>query len=591
MLPDTLFAFIWHFIRQQKYKFLFLFLTGSVWAVNEALFPYFVKLIVNAVAALPPESLSIFAALKFPLLAMAGMWVLMELSMRSQGVLIVYAFPKLRASIRKEVFEYVKSHSHNYFANNFAGTIADKISDLPTSVQNIVEVMLFNFMSIGLSLIASVFLMWHASHYFAAVMLIWMLVHMTAALLFLRHGNKLAKIHAESVTALGGKVVDAITNITNVRLFARAEFESSYLNRYQTEEINKAHKALWHLEYMKAFQGLATLVFMTTMMYLLIQGWREQWVTLGDFSLITMLSFGSIGLLWYMSYQLTFFVREAGKVAAALRLISVKHEIVDAVDAKPLQIERGEIAFRDLNFQYLEGLPVFKDLNLTIPAGQKIGLVGVSGSGKSTLVNLLLRLYEVNSGSICVDGQSVSEVTAGSLRESIAMIPQEPSLFHRTLLENIRYARLDATDDEVVQAAKDAHCHDFIMQTEEGYQSMVGERGIKLSGGQRQRIAIARAILKDSPILVLDEATSALDSITERLIQESLAKLMRGRTTIVIAHRLSTLADMDRLLVFQQGEIVEDGTMVDLLKIKDGAFRKLWEMQADGFITDQNSTL
>ena len=238
-----------------------------------------------------------------------------------------------------------------------------------------------------------------------------------------------------------------------------------------------------------------------------------------------------------------------------------------------------------MTFHYDEGAHLFNNKNVIIQSGQKVGLVGLSGSGKSTFVNLILLLFDVESGKIVIDGQNIRKVTQESLRENIAMIPQDVSLFHRTLMENIRYGRTDATDEEVIDASKKAHCHEFISQLKEGYESLVGERGIKLSGGQRQRIAIARALLKNAPILILDEATSALDSLTEKLIQDSLHALMQGRTTIVIAHRLSTLSEMDRILVFDKGQIVEDGSHDDLLKAK-GHYSRMWAMQAGGFLPD-----
>jgi ATP-binding cassette subfamily B protein len=278
-------------------------------------------------------------------------------------------------------------------------------------------------------------------------------------------------------------------------------------------------------------------------------------------------------------------VRELGMIESALTLVKKGHDITDKPGARPIVIKHGEIACKDVTFGYQKTRPVFKNLNLTLEAGKKVGLVGFSGSGKSTFVNLILRFYDLQSGSIAIDGINIADVTQNSLRSQIAMIPQDPALFHRTLIENIRYGRLDATNEEVITAAQLAHCHEFIGKLDKGYESLVGERGIKLSGGQRQRIAIARAILKNAPILILDEATSSLDSVTEKLIQESLQLLMQGRTTIVVAHRLSTLNDMDRILVFHKGKVLEDGTKEELLAM-DGHFAMLWNMQTDGFLPE-----
>jgi len=293
-----------------------------------------------------------------------------------------------------------------------------------------------------------------------------------------------------------------------------------------------------------------------------------------------------LGWLWYITFQLTIFVREKATVGNALKLIQQSHGLTDKKNAQPVQITQGEICFGDVTFSYQKNCTVFSQLNLIIPGGQRIGLVGYSGSGKSTFVNLILRFYDVQSGRILIDQQNIANVTQDSLRAQIAMIPQEPALFHRTLMENIRYGRLDATDEEVIEASRLAHCHEFIGKLDDGYNALVGERGVKLSGGQRQRIAIARAMLKNAPILILDEATSSLDSVTEKLIQESLHILMQGRTTIVVAHRLSTLSGLDRIIVFDKGAIIEEGTKEHLLNLH-GHFAKLWNMQTEGFLADQ----
>ena len=373
----------------------------------------------------------------------------------------------------------------------------------------------------------------------------------------------------------------------NVRLFSRGKFESRYLHQFTQEEQTRYQRSLWHLEKMKFIQGALGSLFILIVMFSLVYGWSHSWVTLGDFTLVGMLSFSMLGFIWYASYQMTTFVREAGKMRAALSLITTPHDVEDAPNAMSLQVHQGVIQFKNVSFAYQAGKPIFNQLNVHIPAGQKVGLVGFSGSGKSTFVNLILRFYDIQNGAILIDRQNISAVTADSLRQQIGMIPQDPSLFHRTLMENIRYGREDAIDEDVIKASKLAHCHEFIEQLDEQYHSLVGERGVKLSGGQRQRIAIARAILKNAPILILDEATSSLDSVTEKIIQNSLNRLMQNRTTIIIAHRLSTLLHMDRILVFDQGKIIEDGAASELLR-QNGHFARLWNMQVDGFLMDDD---
>jgi len=280
------------------------------------------------------------------------------------------------------------------------------------------------------------------------------------------------------------------------------------------------------------------------------------------------------------------FNQAVGKCRQSLSSLIVETEINDKPGAKELSVRKGKIVFDSVKFHYKGTEPLFQNKSVIIEADQRVGLVGYSGSGKSTFVNLILRLYDVTDGAILIDGQDIRDVTQQSLRRSIAVIPQDPSLFHRSLMENIRYGKANATDKEVIIAAKKAHIHESIGKLQQGYDSLVGERGIKLSGGQRQRISIARAILKNAPILILDEATSQLDSVTEALIQDSLLELMQGKTTMVVAHRLSTLLHMDRILVFDKGIIVEDGTHNTLVK-KKGLYKALWDAQVGGFLPDQ----
>ena len=302
------------------------------------------------------------------------------------------------------------------------------------------------------------------------------------------------------------------------------------------------------------------------------------------FTLVLILSTNARHLTW----SLQAFMEYVGQIRDGIHTIMREHEIADESDAKPLEMRKGEINFDKVSFGYSGqgGKSVIENLNLNVPSGQKLGLVGSSGAGKSTLVSLLLRFYETDTGNITIDGQDLSRITQDSLRENISVIPQDTSLFHRSLADNIRYGCLDATDEDIIDAAKKAHAHDFIKDLPKGYETMVGERGLKLSGGQRQRIAIARAILKNAPILILDEATSALDSESEQLIQDSLFELMKGKTVIAIAHRLSTIAKLDRLIVMEQGRIVEDGNHEALLKSK-GHYAKLWDMQSGGFLGDE----
>ncbi len=584
-LPQHTFSFILHFVRQQRLFFTVLMISSIVWAANDTIFPYFLKQIVNTLQFYHGDPTHIYHAVAGTLILLVSFWIVMEILQRLQGILQIYTFPYFRANIRQAVFNYVKSHSHEYFANQFAGNIAKKLADLPMSCQTIMEIICFQFVTAITGAIIVFTLMWLTKPFFAVILFIWLCIHLGLTAIFLRYSNYLWEAHSEAVSILSGKIVDVFTNILNVRLFARGNFESQYLNHYQDDEIAKSKKAMWLMELIRVGLGLNGLFLIFAMLFTLLYGWVHHWVTLGDFTQIGMQAFWMLGWMWFISYQLSIFTRELGTINNALTLVQKGHDIIDVPFARSLRIQRGEIRFENVSFAYHSKRFIFQNLNLLIPAGQKVGLVGFSGAGKSTFVNLILRFHDVQAGRILIDDQDIAHVKQDSLRDQIAMIPQDPSLFHRTLMENIRYGRLDACEEEVIQASKLAHCHEFIEKLDEGYHSLVGEQGIKLSGGQRQRIAIARAILKNAPILILDEATSSLDSVTEKLIQESLHRLMENRTTIVIAHRLSTLANMDRILVFHQGQIIEEGTKESLLKA-NGHFAQLWSMQTDGFLPD-----
>ena len=334
------------------------------------------------------------------------------------------------------------------------------------------------------------------------------------------------------------------------------------------------------------YRRAVLVVFGSGMLVACIYAWNRGVITIGDMSTIMGITFSFTGMAWYLSFGIIHLSESYGYLNDSLRTLIKPHSVANKEDAKQLVVENGEIRFDDVCFDYgeeAEGRPVFKDLNVTIPAGQRVGLIGPSGAGKSSFVNLIQRFFDVDRGGILIDEQDVRDVTQRSLRHNIAIIPQDTALFHRTIMENIRYGRLDASDEEVILAAERAHAIEFINDLPQGFETMVGERGVKLSGGQRQRIAIARAILKDAPILILDEATSALDSESEKLLQASLAELMEGKTVIAVAHRLSTINTMDRLLVMDKGKIVEDGTHNELLALK-GVYAKLWAMQSGGFL-------
>ena len=570
-------------------------LTLSVILVFEAaqaactiLLPYAVKEIIDAVTLANQTGEDIFSATQDALILFAVLNLGILLFSRASGAALVMTGPYLRAEIRKSLFSYLQHHSHRYFISHFAGSLANRIAEVSMSAMHALWTITFDFYPLLIKSAVALIILFGTSGDLALVLSLWLGIYIFVSFLLAKRCRVYAKDFAAARSLVTGKIVDSVTNVMNAKMFARRRYEEDYLTDYLNHEVNHALRTYWYMEKLRWFQFTAAMVLMIAMVGYALKIWSEGGMTVGEFSMVAGLAIMLIEAARGLSRSFLEFFEYLGNISDGVSVFVQSHEIVDTPDASVLQVPRGEIAYEDVDFIYPEGLEVFKHLNVRIEPRQQVGLVGFSGSGKSTFVNLILRLFEPTGGAICIDGQNILGVTQDSLRESVSMIPQDPQLFHRSLMENIRYGKLDATDDEVIEAAKKAHAHDFILQTELQYDSLVGERGVKLSGGQRQRIAIARAILKDSPILILDEATSSLDSVTEKKIQLGLENLMQGRTVVVVAHRLSTISHMDRILVFDQGKIIEDASHQQLLQA-NGHYAHLWNMQAGGFLPETES--
>lgn len=585
-LPKTLFSFFLHFLKKQKWTLFFIQIGCLAWSLDHTLWPVVLERIIDTFTNHLGDRSGIFSELEPILMFGVALWIINEIGFRLAGVLWAKFNPILEANVRMSVFDYVQRHSYRYFSNQFAGSLSNKINDLPQSMSRMIQLITVIFIPVLVAIIISTTLFFFLKPIFAVILLTWITIHMSVCLLSAKRCDHLAHLHAESVSNLSGKIVDSLSNNLNVKLFARFNAEKDYLNIHQSREKEAHRTSLMFIEKIKfilgAFSFLFPGVLMTTF---IILSWKNYQITTGEVIFTLNTSWNITMMVWFAGLELPNLFKEIGISKQALSLIQTPHEISDDPNAKELVVTKGEIVFDHVTFYYTKAKALFKDKMLTIHPGERVGLVGFSGSGKTSFINLILRHFEVENGRILIDGQDISKVTQNSLRNAIAMIPQEPVLFHRTLMENIRYGNPKATDEEVVDACKKAHCHEFVMKMSDGYQTFVGERGLKLSGGQRQRIAIARAILKNAPILILDEATSALDSITERHIQEDLNELMKGRTVIVIAHRLSTIAELDRILVFDNGEVIEEGSHQELIALGK-RYADMWHMQAGGFISE-----
>lgn len=586
-LPRSPWRFALYFYLTARSRLFGIMVFEAGQAACTIMLPYAIKEIIDAVNQANETSADVFEASSEALTLFALLNIGVLLFSRASGTLLVMTGPRMRAAIRKSLFSYIQHHSHRYFISQFAGSLANRIAEVSASCMHTLWTMMFDFYPLIIKSTVALIILFDASGELAIVLTIWLAIYITVSYQLAKRCRVYAQDFAAARSLVTGKVVDSVTNVMNAKMFARRKYEEEYLTGFLEHEVQHALKTYWYMEKLRWFQFTAAMFLMVGMVAYALEIWTHGGLTIGEFSMVAGLAIMLIEAARGLSRSFLEFFEYIGNISDGVAVFIQPHEITDKPDAKELIISKGTIDFQNVTFNYHEGLKVFDKMNVTISAGSQIGLVGFSGSGKSTFVNVILRLFETQGGAITIDGQNIADVQQDSLRENISMIPQEPQLFHRSLMENIRYGRLDATDEQVIDAAKKAHAHDFILQTEEGYDSMVGERGIKLSGGQRQRISIARAILKDSPILILDEATSALDSVTEKKIQQGLDYLMEGKTVLVIAHRLSTISHLHRILVFNEGKIIEDGSHSELL-LDSHYYTRLWNMQAGGFMPNKD---
>ncbi len=584
-IPKKLSAFVCLFLKRHPFSLLIFSIFVAFEAFIAPANAYLLKIIIDGVIATSSRLDLLIATLLLPVI----FYILIQLMMNLIFSLYRYAhlqfYPKIKSDIAGTMHHYLSQHSYRYFSEHFSGSLSKKIFDICTGVESLMQILTHSFMPKTVTVLFSSAVLYTVHPLFGLTFFIWVLLYVSTSYWMSQKSEQLSYALSEAGNNMSGKIVDSILNIMSTKLFTNIQHEENVVFSSIDKLMVKDRALLWYMLKVNVVQGLWIALLISVMLTGLIYGRLHMAVTVGDFALILTLSSAIVNNIYNMGEEILRFSKEAGNCRQALNIIVEPHEIQDKPHATDLKVTQGKIVFDQVQFQYQGTAPLFENKTVTIEPGQKVGLVGHSGSGKSTFVNLILRLFDVNLGRILIDGTDIKEVTQNSLRQNIGMIPQDPSLFHRSLLDNIQFGRTDASIDEVIQAAKNANAHEFIIKLPQGYDSLVGERGVKLSGGQRQRIAIARAFLKNAPILILDEATSQLDSVTEQYIQESLWELMQNKTTIVIAHRLSTLLHMDRILVFDNGKIVEDGTHQELLA-KGGMYSTLWKAQVGGFLLD-----
>lgn len=498
----------------------------------------------------------------------------------------IYIEGHVMANSLQRTFDYLIGHSHNFFISNFAGSLVQRMNRFARSFEAIFERVFYDISSLIIKVIGAGIVLYLIQPDIALAMGVWVVVFLFVSYYFTKKKLKYDIKAAETNSKMTGMLSDAVSNHGSIQFFSGFNEESKRIDSVNVPFM-KLNIFRWNFAaYIDGAQGLLSIGIEFFVFYYGIKYWGLNLISLGTFVLIQAYILNIGHSLWSFSRVVRDIHQGVADAKEMVEILHLPHEIKDIPNAEELVVNNGNIEFKNISFAFGKEVDknkhVFKNLNLSIKAGEKVALIGSSGAGKSTLVKLLLRLHDIKDGAILVDGQNINEVTQESLRKNISLVPQDPALFHRTLMDNIRYGQRDASDEEVVNASKLAHCDIFIKEFPLGYETYVGERGVKLSGGERQRVAIARAILKNAPILVLDEATSSLDSHSESLIQDALSTLMKGKTTLVIAHRLSTIRKMDRIIVLGKDGVLEEGSHDELVKV-GGAYAKLWNLQAGGF--------
>lgn len=591
--PKGLFAFCRYFTRGLEPWLLLMALLTALTAISEALLFGVLGKVVDWLSSSDPSTflsdswgtivvMSVFILVLIPLLTSLHSLVVHQTLMGN--------FPML---VRWMAHRYLLNQSYGFFQNEFSGRIATKVMQTALAVRESVMKLLDVLLYVVIYVVTLFILIANADMRLCLPLLCWLVLYIGLQRYFVPKLKHISQIQADSRSMMTGRIVDSYTNIVTLKLFSHSSRESRYIKEGMSDFLNTVHPqmrlatalniSLWTINMLQVFATVALGVYL----------WIDDAVTPGAIAIVVSLAIRLSGMSHWIMWEMSNLFENLGTVQDGINTLSIPQMVLDKDNAKELKVKSGDIDFKDVDFSYLGAdkavaQTVFNQLNFSIAAGEKVAIVGRSGAGKSTLINLLLRFFDLQGGVISINGQDISQVKQESLRANIAVVTQDTSLLHRSVRENIMFGNPAATEEEMIAAAKKAEAHEFILKLRDvagrtGYDAHVGERGVTLSGGQRQRIAIARVVLKDAPILVLDEATSALDSEVESTIQKSLYQLMEGKTVIAIAHRLSTIAAMDRLIVFDQGEIIEQGSHNELLKTK-GVYSQLWGHQSGGFL-------
>ncbi len=588
--PSTFSAFLWRSTDGMRWFIAGMTLCTGLIAAFEALLFAMLGRLVDWLGAIPPAQL--WAQEKNSLLLLAGILAASPLVVALQTLLKHQALAgNFAMRLRWQFHRRMLGQSMGFYGDEFAGRVATKVMQTALAVRDtwfiVADILVFVVIYfVTMVAVVGTFDVWLLVPFMA-----WLVLYLAAVFFFVPRIGKVAKTQADARSLMTGRITDAYTNISTVKLFSHAQREATYVKTAMQEFMRSIHGQMRLVTGFEIVNHILSMLLIGSTAGMTLWLWTQGQVGVGAVAAATAMALRLNGISHWVMWEFASLFEHIGTVEDGITTLAKPHSVVDVPDAPELKVTRGEVVFDQVHFAYGGSKTVVDGLNLTIRPGEKIGLVGRSGAGKSTLVNLLLRFYNLEQGSIRIDGQDIAKVQQNSLRAQIGMVTQDTSLLHRSVRDNILYGRPEATDADMLAAAQRAQAQDFIAQLSDakgrtGFDAHVGERGVKLSGGQRQRIAIARVMLKDAPILLLDEATSALDSEVEAAIQASLYQLMEGKTVVAIAHRLSTIAAMDRLVVLEQGRVVEEGTHAELL-MRGGLYARLWAHQSGGFLGDR----
>lgn len=581
----------WQYMRQHRVQFnAIMVLTIVAVVVDQFIAPLLVSVAFNKLTT-PHGQLQLLHDFGWILFWYGFIKIVVANALWRSVVWVLWGFEiEIQRALDSRVFSFLTAQSIDFHSNRFGGSLVSQATKFSNAFENLFDQFTFSIVTNIVAFVATVIILlpkapeYVLSFLAITIVYVWLISRRTKA------EQPFNDRHSSAQSKQTAKLADAIANVQTIKTFAHEKFEKSYFGQYTAKTARRSYETrrITTLDHI-AFSGLNNSMSWLALFFGIFLMVNHN-APVGTLYLVTTYTMNLLNRLWELNNNMRNITRSFGDAHDMTELLQTESEIQDPVKPLPVKIHAGKVTFEDVTFTYPgKREPLFQDFSLRIKPGEKIGLVGHSGGGKTTVTKLILRFLDIQSGKIAIDGQSITDITQADLRSHISYVSQEPILFHRSLAENIRYGDLDATDDAVIAAAKMAHAHDFIEKLPEGYDTLVGERGVKLSGGQRQRIAIARAMLKNAPILLLDEATSALDSESEVLIQDALWKLMEGRTAIVIAHRLSTIQKMDRIVVLDDGKVVEEGSHKELLA-KKGTYATLWKHQSGGFLEDDENS-